>query len=147
MKTAAVRGRTRARAVAVRVRALLGIFPASTLRSVAQRQTAISRRGFVKESLSLAVRNNGALYVDVYRGTYLLDSNLPLTSKDKFRIGLACPALARPKRNFWFDVNRRLNQRDVSPCSSVMRGIRLSRWFAVTEDRIRFISCNTEEMS
>ena len=40
----------------------------------------------------------------LYRVTHLLDSNLPLTSKDKFRIGLD---LARPKRNFWFDVNRR----------------------------------------
>ena len=42
-----------------------------------------------------------------YRVTHLLDSNLPLTSKDKLRIALACPDLARPKWNFWFDVKRR----------------------------------------
>ena len=39
--------------------------------------------------------------------THLLDLNLPLILKQKFRIGLACPDLARPIRNFSFDVNRR----------------------------------------
>ena len=43
----------------------------------------------------------------VYRVTHLVDSNLPLTSKQKFCIGLACPDLARPKRNFGFYVNGR----------------------------------------
>ena len=33
--------------------------------------------------------------------------NLPLTSKVKFRFGLACPGLARQKRNFTFEVNGR----------------------------------------
>ena len=42
-----------------------------------------------------------------YGATNLVDSNLPLTSKLKFRIGLANPDLARPKRNFCFDVNGR----------------------------------------
>ena len=42
-----------------------------------------------------------------YRVTHLLDSNLPLTSEQKFRTGLSCPDLARPKRNFCFNVNRR----------------------------------------
>ena len=36
----------------------------------------------------------------LYRVTHLLVQNLPLTSKEKFRFGLACPGLARPKRNF-----------------------------------------------
>ena len=43
----------------------------------------------------------------LYRVTHLVDSNLLLTSKQKFRIGLACTDLAGPKRNFCFDVNRR----------------------------------------
>ena len=33
--------------------------------------------------------------------------NLPLTSKQKFRFGLACLGLARPKWNFCYDVNGR----------------------------------------
>ena len=33
--------------------------------------------------------------------------NLPLTSKLKFRFGLACLGLSRPIRNFCFEVNRR----------------------------------------
>ena len=43
----------------------------------------------------------------MYRVTHLLVQNLPLTSKVKFRFGLACPGLARPKRNFTFEVNGR----------------------------------------
>ena len=43
----------------------------------------------------------------LYRVTHLVDSNLPLTSKQKFCIGLACPDLARPKQNLCFDVNGR----------------------------------------
>ena len=42
-----------------------------------------------------------------YRVTHLLVQNLPLTSKVKFRFGLACPGLARPNRNFTFEVNVR----------------------------------------
>ena len=34
-------------------------------------------------------------------------TNLPLTSKQKFRFGLVCPGQARLKRNFCFDVNGR----------------------------------------
>ena len=33
----------------------------------------------------------------IYRVTHHVDSNLPLTSKQKFRYGLACPDLARSK--------------------------------------------------
>ena len=43
----------------------------------------------------------------LYRVTITLVQNLPLTSNQKFRFGLTCPALARPKRNFCFEVNRR----------------------------------------
>ena len=43
----------------------------------------------------------------VYRVTRLLVQNLPLTSKVKFRFGLARPGQARPKRNFTFEVNGR----------------------------------------
>ena len=42
-----------------------------------------------------------------YKVTIQLVANLPLTSKLKFRFGLACPCLARPKRNFGFEVNGR----------------------------------------
>ena len=42
-----------------------------------------------------------------YRVTIQLVQNLPLTSKQKFRFGLDWPGLARPKRNFCFEVNRR----------------------------------------
>ena len=42
-----------------------------------------------------------------YRVTQHVGSNLPLASKHKFCFGLACPDLARPKRNFCFCVNRR----------------------------------------
>ena len=56
----------------------------------------------------------GSLSVDpfpkpcaLYRVTHQVGSNLPLTSKQKFRFGLACPDLARPKRNISFDVNGR----------------------------------------
>ena len=42
-----------------------------------------------------------------YRVTIPLVLNLLLTSEQKFRFGLACPGLARPKRNFHFEVNRR----------------------------------------
>ena len=40
--------------------------------------------------------------------THLVDSNLPLASKQKFRFGLTRSGQARPIRNFCFDVNRRL---------------------------------------
>ena len=42
-----------------------------------------------------------------YRVTHDVDSNLLLTSKQKFRFGLVCPDLARPKQNFCLDVNGR----------------------------------------
>ena len=41
------------------------------------------------------------------RATQHVGSNLPLTSNQKFRCGLACSYLARPKWNFCSDVNRR----------------------------------------
>ena len=49
----------------------------------------------------------------LYRATQHVGSNLPLTPKQKFRFGLACPDLARPKQNFCFDVNGRF---EVSCC-------------------------------
>ena len=42
-----------------------------------------------------------------YRVTIPLVQNLQLTSRQKFRFGLACSGLARPKRNFCFEVNGR----------------------------------------
>ena len=53
-----------------------------------------------------------------YRVTHHIGSNLPLTSRQKFRIGLSCPDPARPKQNFCFEVNGRFESRDVSPCTS-----------------------------
>ena len=41
------------------------------------------------------------------RVTIPLVQNLQLTSRQKFRFGLACPGLARPKRNFCLEVNWR----------------------------------------
>ena len=48
---------------------------------------------------------DGRHFLDVtgkYRVTIQLVQNLLLTSKPKFRFGLVCPGLARPKRNFCF---------------------------------------------
>ena len=42
-----------------------------------------------------------------YRVKHQVGLNLRLTSKEKFRFGLACPDLARQKRNFSLDVNGR----------------------------------------
>ena len=42
-----------------------------------------------------------------YKVTHQVVTNLPLTSKQKFRFGLARPGQARPKQNFCFEVNRR----------------------------------------
>ena len=41
----------------------------------------------------------------MYRVTIQLVMNLPLTSKQKFRFGLARTGLDRPNRNFCFEVN------------------------------------------
>ena len=43
----------------------------------------------------------------MYRVTHHVVQNLPLTSKHKFRFGLARPGQARQKRNFCFEVNGR----------------------------------------
>ena len=43
----------------------------------------------------------------LYRVAHLVDSNLPLTSKQKFCFGLARSGQARPMRNFCFDINGR----------------------------------------
>ena len=58
-----------------------------------------------KDSCSVRVFNLSSVYV--YRVTEQLVQNLPLTSKQKLRFGLACPSLARPRRNLCFEVNRR----------------------------------------
>ena len=42
-----------------------------------------------------------------FRVTIPLVQHLQLTSRQKFRFGLACPDLARPRRNFCLVVNRR----------------------------------------
>ena len=42
-----------------------------------------------------------------YRVTIPLVQNLPLTSKQKFRFGLAMPGQIRPKRNSSFEDNGR----------------------------------------
>ena len=42
-----------------------------------------------------------------YRVTHHVVSNLPLTSKQKFRFCLARPGQARPKQNFTFEINGR----------------------------------------
>ena len=39
-------------------------------------------------------------FISLYRVTIPLVQNLQLTSKQKFRFGLALPDLVRPKRNF-----------------------------------------------
>ena len=44
---------------------------------------------------------------NTYRVTHQVRQNLLLTSKHKFRFGLASPGYARPKQNLCFDVNRR----------------------------------------
>ena len=43
----------------------------------------------------------------MYRVTIQLVQNLLLTTKPKFRFGLAWPGLVRPKQNFIFEVNGR----------------------------------------
>ena len=43
----------------------------------------------------------------LYRVTITLVQNLLLTSKQKFRFGLARAGQVRPKWNFWFEVNGR----------------------------------------
>ena len=45
--------------------------------------------------------------LSLYRVTHHVVQNLLLTSEQKFCFALACPDPARPKRNFWFEVNRR----------------------------------------
>ena len=42
---------------------------------------------------------------EIDRVTHQVESNLPLTSKQKFRFGLSWSGQARPKQNFCFDVN------------------------------------------
>ena len=42
-----------------------------------------------------------------YRVTITLVQNPLLTSKQKFRFGLARAGQVRPKQNFWFEVNGR----------------------------------------
>ena len=52
-------------------------------------------------------QKNIADIIYMYRVTHHVGSNLPLTSKHKFRFGQVCPDLARPKRNFCSDVKGR----------------------------------------
>ena len=77
----------------------------------AQTHTGSDADGGSAVSLGLG-RRAGAVQVEakstMYRVTHLVDSNLPLTSKQKFCFGLAWPDLDRPKRDFCFDVNGRV---------------------------------------
>ena len=45
---------------------------------------------------------------ETYRVIHHVVSNLPLTSKQEFSFGLARSGQARPKWNFFYDVNLRL---------------------------------------
>ena len=68
--------------------------------------------GLVLEShlhldVKIKILLNMTKFAGKYRVTILFVQNLPLTSDQKFRFGLACLGLARPKRNFSFEVNRR----------------------------------------
>ena len=68
------------------------------------------------------------LILCLYRVTHQVVTNLPLTSKHKFRFGLACPGLARPKRNCCFDVKMSTggsSQPDVSPCKAAANSLTL----------------------
>ena len=56
-----------------------------------------------------------------YRVTRLLVQNLPLTSKVKFRFGLARPGQARPKRNFTLKSTGGFAQGDGSPCTYAVK--------------------------
>ena len=51
-----------------------------------------------------------------YRVTHQVEPNLPLTPKQKSRLGLASPRQARPKQNFVLMSTGGLAQPDVSPC-------------------------------
>ena len=77
----------------------------------AQTHTGSDADGGSAVSLGLG-RRAGAVQVEakstMYRVTHLVDSNLPLTSKQKFCFGLARSGQARPKRNFCFEVKGRL---------------------------------------
>ena len=80
----------------------------------AQTQTGSDADGGSAVSLGLG-RRAGAVQVEakstMYRVTHLVDSNLPLTSKQKFCFGLTRSGQARPIRNFCFDVNWRFESR------------------------------------
>ena len=62
---------------------------------------------FPPTTCTTATPERWACTVQLYRVTISLVQNLLLTSEQKFRFGLTCPALARPKQNFCFEVNRR----------------------------------------
>ena len=57
------------------------------------------------------IRHGAGLHARVgtkYRVTHQIVLNRLLISKQKFHFGLARPRQARPKRNFSFEVNRRI---------------------------------------
>ena len=55
---------------------------------------------------SYSGKEKEAVAVSVFfRVTIPLVQNLQLTTRQKFRFGLACPGLARAKRNFCLEVN------------------------------------------
>ena len=62
-----------------------------------------------------------------YRVTIQLMTNLLLTSKQKFRFGLAMPDQARPKRNFCLKSTGGSSQAEWSPCTILCRAL-LSTW-------------------
>ena len=70
-------------------------------------QSTDKEKDFASTALAFRVKLAPWQITSEYRVTHQVGSNFPLTSKQKFRFGLACPDLARPKRNFSFDVNGR----------------------------------------
>ena len=67
---------------------------------------------YTKELIKLMVQS-GQYHVllGIYRVTRLVDSNLLLTSNQKFRFGLARSGQARPIRTLSFGVNGRFESR------------------------------------
>ena len=68
-----------------------------------QKEGGLVEDQFVSFCYSHHQKGHKILQLCKYRVTIPLVQNLLLTSKQKFR--LACPGLARPKRNFCFSVN------------------------------------------
>ena len=74
--------------------------PGRGRRGIQRRRDVVAERG---HHLQVPVSfEKKSLVRTLYRVTITLVQNLQLTSNQKFRFGLTCPALARPKRHFLF---------------------------------------------